>query len=405
MKASHLAAIAVFLLVGCRGGDADDFGSAITARDSAGVAILEIDWATTPLGGVLDPVPDWIVGEGAEGESLLLHQVRHAVILGDGSLIVADGGGRIVRVDLDRGESSRWGRQGGGPGEFANIGAVFVGAQGGLGVLDTGRRRYVELGGDGEVLAEVDLDPLIQGPLLDAAVGSDGTIYLGVAAAFPEGSGVLRPTGDVIRVARWGRGGVDTLGTFQGFESFRSPEFMGLLFFGATGVMEGADQGVWTGDTGEPEVEHWTGGDAPERIVRWNPAFSRTSEEEKARLLGVFLDRLPPDQRPFFEEQMEAIPVREVLPAFESIIAGEDGTVWIGEYTGFVPELLELPLPEQEWLVVDPERRSAHRIVTPEGVRVIRVGAGFILAVYRDGLGVETVRQYSIEPAEGTDSG
>ncbi len=58
--------------------------------------------------------------------------------------------------------------------------------------------------------------------------------------------------------------------------------------------------------------------------------------------------------------------------------------------------MLEEPLPALEWLVIDGTAGQAGSVVTPAGLRVLRVGRDFVVGVHKDALGVETVRLHRI---------
>jgi hypothetical protein len=46
--------------------------------------------------------------------------------------------------------------------------------------------------------------------------------------------------------------------------------------------------------------------------------------------------------------------------------------------------------------VIDFAAREAGRVTTPAGLRVVQIGEDFVLGIYRDVLGVETVRKYTM---------
>lgn len=423
------AALVWFGGMACQAGDPASDRAAVEVRDSAGIQILEVEWASAPLLEVLDSVPEWTVGGEADGASLLLHQVRDAQLLGDGSLIIAEGGSQeVLHVNLSTREVSRWGGSGDGPAEFREIRAVVEGTGSRVGIVDHGRERYVEFDRAGEVVLERPLGPFIQGPLLETALGTGGVIYVAAADHLPDGAGVQRASGRVVRLSGAGGAGegagagagagedvggnegtgegtgaasptTDTLAIFRGIEFVRTPEYMGHLFFGATGLLAAAEHGLWVADTAEPEVAFWAESGAPARLVRWHRALDRSSESVRRGLMDAFVSAVPAEQRPLFEQRREEFPVRDELPAFGAMLAGEGGSLWIGEYVGFMPDALEMPNPTQEWLVVDPERERAHRVVTPPGVKVLRVGSDFLLALHRDNLGVESVRRYRLGSA------
>lgn len=75
---------------------------------------------------------DPIVTIGSAGGDYPLNQVSAAVVLPDGSIVVADGGrdARVTRFDGGGVAARLIGRQGDGPGEYSEIASVQVGAEG-----------------------------------------------------------------------------------------------------------------------------------------------------------------------------------------------------------------------------------------------------------------------------------
>ena len=93
-------------------------------RDSAGVRIVEN--ARPPdgsrLGWLVDSVPLVSIGTLEGDEAYLLHQVRGALTLPDGRIVVANRGSHELRVfDASGVHLGTWGGQGEGPGEFNSL--------------------------------------------------------------------------------------------------------------------------------------------------------------------------------------------------------------------------------------------------------------------------------------------
>jgi hypothetical protein len=90
------------------------------------------------------------------------------------------------------------------------------------------------------------------------------------------------------------------------------------------------------------------------------------------------------------ERMFSEIPVPSTLPAFQTFEVDALGYLWVAEY--------ERPGADvQRWNVFDAEGLLLGTVVTPAGLQVHQIGADFLLASWRDDLGVEHVRLYDLE--------
>jgi hypothetical protein len=120
---SGLAALAV--LVGC--GTAESQGESMPAvRDSAGISIVEPRASEPkPAQWAVDTEPYWLVGELEGQTEYLFSRIAGALDLGDGRVVVADGGTNELRFFDDDGQwIESLGGEGQGPGEFEYIRAL-----------------------------------------------------------------------------------------------------------------------------------------------------------------------------------------------------------------------------------------------------------------------------------------
>jgi hypothetical protein len=114
-------ALSWLLLAGCAEGKVISEGAAVARSDSAGIQIVETSRAAWAAGGgwTLDQAPDLVIGR-MEGEApYLFGDVRGAVRLENGSIVVVDNQARELRW-FDRGGAfiRSAGRPGEGPEEF-----------------------------------------------------------------------------------------------------------------------------------------------------------------------------------------------------------------------------------------------------------------------------------------------
>lgn len=104
--------------------------------------------------------------------------------------VLDDVSGTVVSFDPDGNFVQRWGRRGGGPGEFSAPVAIGIEGDTVLIVYDLAKRALVRLRSDGAPLAERQIDGAYAGgPLL---VGSNGVIMASVSVV--RGKGILRTT-------------------------------------------------------------------------------------------------------------------------------------------------------------------------------------------------------------------
>jgi hypothetical protein len=85
----------------------------------------------------------------------------------------------------------------------------------------------------------------------------------------------------------------------------------------------------------------------------------------------------------------EEMPFPDTFPAFEDLLADDLGRAWAQVYP--LPDA-----PELEWRVFDSGRWTA-RLTVPAAFQLMAISGDRLLGVWRDELGVESVRLYRIE--------
>jgi hypothetical protein len=71
-------------------------------------------------------------------------------------------------------------------------------------------------------------------------------------------------------------------------------------------------------------------------------------------------------------------------------MADPDGNLWVLAYTRPGDE-------RRSWTVFAPEGRALGTVETPPGLRIMEIGADYVLGVWRDDLDVEHVRMYRLD--------
>jgi hypothetical protein len=90
-----------------------------------------------------------------------------------------------------------------------------------------------------------------------------------------------------------------------------------------------------------------------------------------------------------WERYGTALPVADSVAAFSSLIVDDLGWIWarFQEWDFTRPP---------SWFVFDPEGRGHGRIELPAGLNVHAIGDTFVLGVWRDSLGVQSVRRHAL---------
>jgi hypothetical protein len=90
-----------------------------------------------------------------------------------------------------------------------------------------------------------------------------------------------------------------------------------------------------------------------------------------------------------------------IVPAFLTFQVSQDGYVWTQEYQiERSMLLLRAVFPPRiepvRWTVFDPDGTQLGDVEIPVGFSISEIGDDYILGVFRDDLGVEQVRMYSL---------
>lgn len=376
-------------------------------RDSVGVRIVEnhrpaLDEAA---GWRVDDAPMLQIGEAEGAPEYQLSNVRGAVRLAGGGVVVANGGSRELRYYDARGRFLRAaGGEGGGPGEFASLDALVAYRGDSLAAWDAGPRRVSVFGPDGTFGRA-------------ATVRGLSSVTARLRAAFADGSLVLEPTGtadDYIRMASGERrdsvsfvrvtaDGVlaDTLAR-RGAREYVSVRSGNLILqrpvlFGRDSYVGAAGGRAFVAESDQYRVDvvDPRGGAVMSirRLVEPRPAtrdeLARAREEaaegrertrsEMARMAGTALPEPADDE----------VPARSTLPAFDRVLVDARGFLWVRDY-------LVGSADAPRWSVFDAEGRWIATVRTPAGVEVYQVGDDWILGRGRDELDVESVRMYRL---------
>jgi hypothetical protein len=395
--ASRLGAlvVAATLALGCR---AEASSPSYATRDSAGVHIVESArpaW-TAEAAWMGDSVPALTIGTVGGAPELSFAGVSAVSRLPDGSLVVADGVSREIRIfDRAGGFVGKLGRRGSGPGEFQ--GTVTTGvSEDSIWAVDVASRRLTFL------------DPTtgafrirsIQGILPSAAVvgrRADGSFVFATTLLFDPArgdvppQGFYRPNAAYVRVGADGAA-LDTLLIGKGQESIvkigaQTIEVIRPLFSRNASRAVRGDELIY-GDQGSYEVRvHAPDGTLRTIVRRTDVDLTLTEAAYQAaveRMVSAQPEEARPGMRTFYASQDRP----EVRPAYGRLLTGPDGELWVQDYS--------VDGGATGWSVFDAAGVWLGTVEVPVRFRPLQIGRDEMLGVWRDDLDVEYVRAYRL---------
>jgi hypothetical protein len=380
---------------GCTG-DAANGGFAV--RDSAGITIVEnaVPAWTAETAWRLESSPSLTIGTVEGAPEYQMFQVRDALRLADGTIVVADGGSREIRFYDPAGTHVRSvGGEGEGPGEYRIPGLLARYRTDSLIVWDGNLDRGTVLALDGTLARTFDghgigtpfyyvYDVFGDGALLgrmDQGVDPD-TLDLGLQ----------RFNATYFRMDPTGR--VDTIGVLFGNEelvyvSDRGTAMTGMGF-GRRAVHATTGDLLHYGSSDTWEIRTYTSGGEPRRITRRLdgnvPVTQALIDAHKEASLARYTN---PATLRSMEARFAATPWPETLPAYSDLKVDAQGNLWVADYLA--------PGEEQpRWTVFDAEGRMLGTIKTPIGFTIHDIGSDYLLGVERGELDVEQVVLYRL---------
>jgi hypothetical protein len=398
-------------LVACGTGDAPSSAGTPQVTDSAGVRIVQHP-TTAPGGGhawTLGETPRTRIGAVSGAEAELLANVRHATVLSDGRIVIANGRPIEVRVfGPDGRHLTTFGRIGEGPGEFGVNGISGLRAlEGDTLAIENGGRGVHFFSADGALLRS------IPGPAQAGVRSSETASWLGgdsylVSQPVPSPSGGPATTGvyaPPVNFVVWSEPtGVRTLGTFDGVVQFRPaggpPGAPNLAlpspFNRRIAHAAGADR-FHVGDQAAYEISAYTFDGRLTRIIRrgYDPVPIPQSELDAARARvregPLFrIPAMPPAMLQHLEQQVEAMPLPESFPAFDQLMEDRAGNLWVRR----------LPPQEEgrrhEWEVFGADGALQATVRVPSAARILEIGHDYIVALSRGEYDVEYVHLYEL---------
>ena len=373
------------------------------ARDSAGVRIVTN--ARPPdgsrIGWQVDSVPVLSIGAFEGEDPYLLHQVRDAVQLSDGRLVVANRGSQELRVfDAAGAHLATWGRRGEGPGEFNSLLAVAEWQGDSLIAWYSQRERLSVFDLDGNFGRTMIPGDPADGRDTPEEVSASGTVLVsrfnpGLAT---RADGLVRSERQFETMDAEGRP-VAPLGLHLASESYTSTA-TDMMMVMTLPFSRSARTAMWAGrfvvaPNDDYEIRAFEPTGALDLIVRRDHALIAATPAHRDAYIERLVSARPPEQqaerRRALQGQLSEVPLPETLPAFDEILADAVGHLWVQEYD-LPGEQRQSPL----WTVFDPEGHVLGYMETPAGLDVYDIGEDYILGRATDDLGVEYVQVWSL---------
>ncbi len=378
-------------------------GGGYVTRDSAGVAIVENTrgaWTET-TGWRASDTPVLVIGVTEGPPELQLFRVRDARKLADGRIVVANSGTGELRFFHESGRYEQSaGRPGEGPGEYETLAWIRRFQHDSLLAYDLGRWGGSILDRDGAFGRSFRLAPPSGAPpVFGFEVLPDGTI-LGVAETSPPGLalGLHRVQITFFRYRSDGEL-LGTLGPFPGRDVYmqtlgggdRGPRrISGTAPFGRRPGATVRGDRLCIALADGYEIDCYDTDGTLRQSIRRAVGPRPVTDADFERYVNARLARIDGEsQRREWEPRIRALPVPETMPPYDTLAVDARDNLW-------VRELPPSPDGRQRWTVFDAGGVMLGSVYLPEGLRVTQIGDDFVLGIWQDELGVESVRQYAL---------
>ncbi|MDT8437320.1 MAG: hypothetical protein RRA92_11275 [Gemmatimonadota bacterium] len=393
MNTTTAALLTLLLASGCSRDSGREAGRrGELCLDSAGVEILENGFPKWPATGGwrLSAAPALDIGLAAGPPEAQFYRVESAGRFPDGRVFVADGGGQDIRIfGADGGFLYAFGSEGDGPGEFRFLRRVALGSADTLWTWDHRLQRLSSFAADGTFLRSVRLGPTKEAAAVDY-VGAlpDGRHLvlvpdLGDMRSFREGP--LPGQESYLVLLEANRMSGDTLATIRLPPMWRRVLRQAptgttaivrarLPFTGASPVAL-AGGGLHTAVWDRPEVRTYGADGRLRRIIRYR---------QDRRVLSTRL-RDGAERRTAGSE----VPLPDAAGIVAGLLVDPLHNVWVRSVS----------LPGDtlaSWVVLSGDGTWLGTVAMPEDLRVLEIGADYVLGTRTDDLDREHVVQFGL---------
>lgn len=397
LRACAGVVVLVALAACTRGGGGSSGAAGVATRDSAGIRIVDVrvEPAEMDRRWGMRAVPEFTTGETEGGAEIELFRVNGVRRMGDGRLLIADGGTRLLLVDPRTRAVRTFGRKGRGPGEFEMIAGVWRGPGDSLYVYDLNLARVTPFSpsagfGSPRAFPPVTKDGFVQltGRFPDGTFL--GSAMKGYGGRSPEG--VQDDSLTVLRV------GPDTaMRTIARLPFSRSwvhregPNTMVMAVpFEGRGMATAWGDGYLLGDAGRYELRRYGPGGRLEMVIRRavTPAPVTGADVERTIATQVAAGTDEALVRRIFA----GMPIPRHFPVVGRILPTADGGLWVQDHPGGDEQA------PATWTMFARDGSITGRVTMPAGARVFDVMGDRVAAVVEDEDEVQRVTVYRLEP-------
>jgi len=381
-------------------------------RDSAGVTIVENfgpTWGRNQAWMVSEE-PTLNIGDTTRGEDYMFARVVGALRLPDGNIVVANNGTAQLRWYGADGSFLQ------AVGRARSIGVVFsnlawLGRFGDESILafDGMNLRTAIFDTDGTLQHSGSLIVTFQAPPGSVSgVFSDSSLLVVRGARHwvramqgqpnpPQG---LRRGPTLAFRYNWQDGAfLNPLGTYSGSEQiFRTGRTQIVHVnprpFGKNAVLAVSGNNFLVGTQDRYEIRVISNLDTLKALVRLQRENPPVTQAQIDRYKNARLTNVHPRERDDREAQLDSLPWPETMPAYSEILVDTEGNLWVAEHRPFGVE-------QPVWNVFDPSYHLLGSVETPLRLTIFDIGADYILGLWRELDGTESVRMYGLVKPEG----
>jgi hypothetical protein len=369
--------------------------------DSAGVrVVLNAAPETAPLWSVFEE-PLLEIGGNDNDPSQTLFQVRGAVRLSDGMIVVANGGSLQLRWYDPSGLHVRTaGGKGDGPGELMDLSLVGLLPGDSIVIRDIRHRTIPVYDRMGQLVRTHRLSSEFGAFPNAVGVLNDGSVLLAPQSPrlqedAPGAGGFRRETGVVV-VA--GPDGLErrVLGEHPAGEGTCLPARIGCRAafgqpFGRSLYWSAAGDRIALATSDSFSIRILDGHGAPIHIIRQRREPMKVRKQDYDRERDTLLAFFSPGLRKEVEQAVDAMPRQETYPFFRGIRLDRAGDLW-------VEESRRRGADRPVWQVFGRDGLLIGRVQAPDdGLILTDSGPDYLLGVYKDDRDVEKVRLYRLE--------
>ena len=391
-------------------------------RDSGGVVVIEHPRAGTaaPVAFQLETRPVVQIGSDAGGPELQFNRISGVVRLSSGSIAVADRGSGEIRVFAqDARFLRRVGRRGQGPGEFRTLAHIRSLPADSLIAIDGIGGRLTVFDPDGKVARTFaatgepreGAPSSLPAPPMTVLPGSfaDGS-FLAYRRASPPSGDARTLVRDTLVVRLFSRDGapVGDIGRFLGGELQRSRTMTTsggtitsysvrsqAVVFGREPFFAIGTDVVYAGDGMTYEVRAYDRTGRLRRIIRVDEPIRPVTPSMVTAYYAAVADAAGrPRPTAAAITGPDAPPAAATLPAYGALRVDAASRLWIKDY----------PMPGDtvsKWVVFDFDGSRIGVVVMSASFDPMHLGVDVVAGVWRDDLGVESVRVYRLLSPRG----